>query len=325
MSKNRYLAEVQALYEWVERCRVMDDPLYIVDKLVPAEGLTLISGAPKRAYKTWFTKSLCLAAASGKPVGPFVPTNPEGVPTLLISQEGGAKASAGRFDKIQNGMDVTLSEIDKFHILHRTDFFLDTPSDVEDMLDLCRHLDIQLLALDPFSKLFKGDENSSQPVGAALRAIGEFNREGIGVILTHHLNKGGKDGVGGDIDDHLRGSSALAGAYDGHLALRHTKGRWIKLYTRFKDDEEKAWRIIWTISTEDNFARAEMVEADEEAEESQQVSHCLEVMRPDAEYTKRELGQLWGTENAETANIILALKNQNVIERSGTNQWRKTL
>jgi RecA-family ATPase len=103
--------------------------------------------------------------------------------------------------------------------------------------------------LDPLAQILSGDENSQEDIRKIVDAMkliqkaGETETtHGPAVALLCHLNKGNNEAA--DIDAQLRGSSALAGCYDAHLAIRGTKQK-LKLTVRAKEAEEMEFGLTW--------------------------------------------------------------------------------
>jgi hypothetical protein len=70
---------------------------------------------------------------------------------------------------------------------------IDLVDDLEGLLGFCERCELDLLILDPLSRLHSADENSAEklkPVLASVDTIRE--RRGVAVLLCHHDRKGGQ-------------------------------------------------------------------------------------------------------------------------------------
>jgi hypothetical protein len=313
------------LNNWARIARESADPEWLVDRLVPSQGFVLLSGAPKISLKTWFLKAVGLAVSTGNTVGPLVPVNKQGLNTLAILQEGALKPSGRRFDMLSKGMAIDIEQATKFYVGHRVkNLFLDDPTQVENLLDWCLDKEIQLLLLDPLAQVFRGDENSAQAIGKVMHAIKRFVDEKITVICSHHLSKNSND-VQRDIDADIRGSSALAGAYDAHLALRVSEGdRWLKMQCRYKDDEERGYNVVWHIDKDKADATLQMHEQDVENLDEPVLAHMSQVLIPGAMYTEGRLRKLWNCNDKIMLKTVDILVQQGILELVGSGKWAAT-
>jgi hypothetical protein len=87
----------------------------------------------------------------------------------------------------------------------------------------CRDNKIGLVVFDTLAKSMLGDEDSAENIGRVVRGVEEARSYGFSVLILHHLSKQQASLVGGnyDPDRDMRGSGALAGAYETHQAVRH--------------------------------------------------------------------------------------------------------
>ena len=325
MSEVKNPLEFPLLKDWVRMVRDSPDPEWLLDRLLPSQGFVLLSGAPKVSMKTWWAKAAGLAVASGLPIGPLKPVDTKGKPVLMIAQEGAPKPSGRRFDMLTKGVGLDIEKVDKFYMGHRVkNFFMDDPVQVDNMLDWCLDKEIELLILDPLAQIFRGDENSAQSMGKVMQAVKRFVDEKITVLVTHHLNKGGEDGMR-DIDADIRGSSALAGAYDAHLALRVSEGeRWIKMHTRYKDDENRSWNVAWHIDKEKADATLQMHEQDGEHFDEAMLEHMAMVLIPGATYTEGRLRKLWNCGDKIVLKTVDIFVQQGKLELMSSGKWSCT-
>lgn len=230
------------LKDWAQS--VQDDPApsWIVPDLIPADNLVLISGHPKDSKKTWLGMWLALRAATF------------GHKVCYIYREGARRPTLDRFHALILGLapcvppyEVLLNNI-YFH--HRGNFWLDDMEQVKNAVKFVKKNDIKLMFIDTFAKSVMSDENSSKDVGRAINATERLRDAGATVVLIHHLRKAGhalSNGTSGtpEPDKDLRGSSALAGAYETHLAVRAYQGECPILLVGGKEAEWRAFNYSY--------------------------------------------------------------------------------
>lgn len=212
--------EPEALNSWVERTLLDPEPQWIIPGFIPAQGLVVVAGRPKIAKKSWFAYLAAMSAASGKHVGPFKPQNRTNV--LFYSREGAPGPIAHRFKSIERGMGITMSDCSNMYFVQNGAFFLDEPAHIKRTLKFIEERQIGLVCIDTFARSFRGNENDARDVGAAMRGVERIRDAGAASLLVHHLGKTKQMAIGGepDPDAGLRGSSALAGAYDNIVSIQ---------------------------------------------------------------------------------------------------------
>lgn len=212
------------LGSWAESVESDDTPSFIIPKFLPADNLILLSGQPKDGRKTFFAMLTALIAATGKGVGPMKCERPVNV--LYIYREGARKPTLQRFKALCAGHGFPKpSAISSLFFHHRGNFWLDTGDWVSDVCAFIIEHKIGVVYIDTFAKSCQSDENSSRDMGVAVQQAEKLRDAGATVVLVHHLKKGspslsnGRSGFP-EPDKDLRGSSALAGAYETHWAVR---------------------------------------------------------------------------------------------------------
>lgn len=212
--------EPKALSLWVPEALASPDPDWILPGFLPAQGLVIVAGRPKIAKKSWFAYLAAMSAASGKHVGPFKP--PKRTNVLFYSREGAPGPIAHRFKSIERGMGITVDECTNMYFVQNGAFFLDEPAHIKRTLAFIEKNQIGLVCIDTFARSFRGNENDARDVGAAMRGVERIRDAGAASLLVHHLGKTKQVAIGGepDPDAGLRGSSALAGAYDNIVSIQ---------------------------------------------------------------------------------------------------------
>lgn len=229
---------------WAEEVRNDPTPTWIVPDLIPADNLILLSGHPKDAKKTWFAMFAALEAAK------------RGHKVLVVYREGARRPTLRRFETLCKNQDCFKNIF--FH--HRGSFWLDEGNYVQHAAKFISANKITLVIIDTFAKSMQSDENSSQHVGRAVQAAERLRNSGATVVLVHHLRKANHSLSNGDSgqpepDKDLRGSSALAGAYETHWAIRtyacgNEKEQTTYLLIGGKEIEWAAYSYDWTFKSE---------------------------------------------------------------------------
>lgn len=211
---------VQDLESWVEACLANPEPPWLIKGLIPRGGIALLSGRPKAAgQKSWLAQGLTLSLASGKALGPFQPDTPERVwyldresPPYFGAQRWRALQAGHHFPRMHGQIDMT----------HLGMFYLTN----DKMTDMAAEHVVKtkpaLVVIDTLAQSMIGSENDVEFTMAAMRGVSKIRDAGAAVLLVHHVKKAAFTTSGGkpDPDLDIRGSSAITGAYDMHLAVR---------------------------------------------------------------------------------------------------------
>jgi hypothetical protein len=212
-----------SLSTWAAEVREDEEPTFIIDGIIPTDSLVLLSGEPKESKKTWLAMKLALIANTtfGEPL--LVATRP--TPVLYIYREGARKPTLARFEALLAHLKINPEQLTDFYFHHRGGFFLDDADAIGEVVKFVLAKGIKLVVVDTFAKSCRADENSAKEMGMAVAQAEKLRGAGATVLLVHHLRKGGPALSAGkygspEPDKDLRGSTALAGAYEMHLAIR---------------------------------------------------------------------------------------------------------
>lgn len=197
-------------------------PEYVINEVVPV-GLTVMSGPPKKAYKS--LQAILYAAACaqwGVPALPIwmQPVNCTPAPSLLISYE----ADAGVINYILNHDCQIKTKPGAMYVAHKPfEFQLDDADKANQLLDYMDEKEPALVVLDTFRNTHSGDENDSSNVIRLLHPLVDWGHaHKAGILLVHHVNKPA-EGKDPSSFYNMRGSSALPGLADGLLTIEATK------------------------------------------------------------------------------------------------------
>lgn len=304
------------LWEWMES--VTGEQQWLIEKFLPADSNILLSGKAKLAYKSWWIFQLSLVVASGKTVGPFAPT--AAGPVLVLEAEGARVATKKRFEWLAKSSGVDLKTL-PIRFSHRKNILLDDPKWVKRIADLVVAEGVKLVVIDPWVMHMSGDENSTQDTARAMRAMVEFRKYGASCLFVHHLSKTQKD-WDRDVDEELRGSSALQGFYDLHIAIRNkrpTTGSFNDATFRFKDDEEAKYRIKWLIDKHEGTATFDLRSADDESLKLDLREEVLTMMMPLIEYAPSRIKDALEASLEEVEKVLVGLVKDGLVEQAGRN------
>lgn len=180
---------------------------WIVEGLIPAEGIIAISGAPA-SYKTWLVLDLAIKVAKGDILFDRFVVNQTGV--LIVDEENGERLLQNRFKKLQKTFDFPIYTISLggFKLLEET---------VKNITSFCKENSIKLVIFDSLVRIHSEDENDAIKMAKVFSWLKNFNKEGITVIFTHHNRK---QGIGrSNPSQEMRGSSDILASVDCHLAI----------------------------------------------------------------------------------------------------------
>lgn len=182
--------------------------LFIVDKLIPENGITVLSGHPGSS-KTWIELAIATAVANGEPLFGKFETQKGSV--LIVDEESGEMEYQRRIKLLKISEDIEIYLASQFGVK------LDNDESKKYLLSIIKENDIKLLILDPWISFHSKEENSSSEMQKVLGVLTEINRLGCSVMFIHHHKKDGiKKSSPGQA---LRGSSAFDGRVDSHIAI----------------------------------------------------------------------------------------------------------
>lgn len=187
-------------------------PDWLVRDLWASRAVGCLGAAPKTG-KTWLTLEMAVAVASGtRALGHLEVPRPGRV--LVHCAQDGPDDIRHRVAGLCSARNLDFDKLDLC--------WLDAPNIALDdlgwqtrLLRTVQHNRPVLVVLDPFVRMFHGDENSAADVSRTLSFLRALQRDhGTAVLLVHHVRKGGD--VGGAA---LRGSGDLHAWGDSNLYL----------------------------------------------------------------------------------------------------------
>lgn len=221
-----------------------ENTVWTVEKLVPSQGITAISGAPA-AYKTWFTLDMALKIASGDILFDKFTTEKSGV--LFIDEENGERLLQQRFKKLNKNFELPI------YFLSLMGFQLSKDM-VSNIIKIAKEKDIKVIIFDSLVRIHGADENDATKMAGVFKHIKELNKEGLTVIFTHHNRKQGF--FKGSPSQNMRGSSDILASVDCHLALeKRQKEEFITInQTKLRQEQEIKPFKLGIISDENSFS-----------------------------------------------------------------------
>lgn len=192
---------------------------WLIEGLWGSESVGFVGGKPK-VWKTWLVLEMAIAVATGKPcLGIYAVPSP-GKVLLFLAEDEGSQVRA-RLQALCHARGVVLNDLD-VHFITASRLELNRQNDFERLESVIKSLQPKLLVLDPFVRVFSGDEDDSGHVSRVLGRLRQLQREHrVAVGVVHHFKKG-KNESGGDA---LRGSSDMFAWADSALFLRRQADR----------------------------------------------------------------------------------------------------
>lgn len=189
----------------------ISDQEWVVDKLIPNEGITIISGAPK-SFKSWIALHIALCVENNEKVFGKYQATPSGV--LIIDEENHLRITKQRMKML--GM-TEESESDMI-LLNQNGFSASDLFHVIAISELCKDLEIKLVIMDSLVRIHNTDENSSRDMAELFENIKYLCKCGITVIVLHHERKEGM--YKSSAQSRMRGSSDISAVVDSHISVK---------------------------------------------------------------------------------------------------------
>lgn len=185
---------------------------FIVEDLIP-EGISVLAGNPS-SCKTFLLLEIARCVSSNKDLFGKFPTKE--TRCLFLDEESPLNEIKRRWSKY----DVPPCVLTDF--LSLSGFRIDNPMARESLLKVCKEKGYKLLIMDSLRDIHQYEENNSLQVQNLINHFKEFQKEGISLLISHHLRKevpfGSKEP-----SQILRGSSALLGGIDCLISLNTIK------------------------------------------------------------------------------------------------------
>jgi len=220
------------------------DTEWLIEPLVPAGGITVISGDPA-SFKTWFVLELGLALAEGSILFDKFITNQGSV--LIVDEENGKRLLQKRFAKLRKEYQVPI------YLLSYKDIRV-TESTVGRLINFSKANGVRLVIFDSLIRIHNADENSAREMAGVFKTLRQFSKAGIAVLFTHHNRKRGF--LKSSPSQSMRGSSDILASVDCHLSVQRKNEELIIDQTKLRQEEEmKPFKL--NIISDDDIVRLE--------------------------------------------------------------------
>jgi len=184
-------------------------PLWMVDKLIPAEAITIISGAPK-SYKSFISLYLALCISQGKKAFEQYDCKKNGI--VIVDEENHERFIKERVEKLGAIENLGISFISQKR------FSLTNEDHIGGLMDICDERDAKVIILDSLVRLHDLEENSSKDIAKVFANVKVLCENGFTVIILHHERKEGA--YNSSAQTRMRGSSDISAAVDSHIAIK---------------------------------------------------------------------------------------------------------
>lgn len=199
------------------------DQEYIVDRLIPASSITILSGQ-SRSFKTYTLLEIALAAAKGEPLFGQFSTQKTGV--LIIDEENGERLMQKRLKQLHavENLPIYISSFGGFQL---------DDSHIEQVLSFCSENNIGLVIIDALIRVHSADENSARDMSKVFQKLRSFTKQDVAILVTQHHRKMGTMSMGAG--NEMRGSSDILAAVDSHVGVARKE----KFYLTFTQEKQR--------------------------------------------------------------------------------------
>jgi len=182
---------------------------WVVERLIPHEGITIISGAPA-SYKTWLLLQMAIDISEGNSfLNQF---QCEKNKVLIIDEENHLRLIRDRLKLL--GADENLP----IYFLSQTGFLVSDQGLVDRVLEICQEKEIDVIFIDSLVRINNAEENDASQMSEVFKCIRQLCQNGKTVVITHHEKKEGVIKI--SAQNRLRGSSDILASVDAHIAVK---------------------------------------------------------------------------------------------------------
>lgn len=223
---------------------------WLIDKLVPLQGITIISGAPA-TYKTWLLMQMAINITESSLFLNKFQCTKSGI--LVIDEE-----NQLRLIKKRMGL-LHFKAGRPIHYLSQEDFSALDLDLINEVIVFCDENELDTIFIDSLVRVSNTDENGAQEMAKVFKGIKKFCKAGKTVIITHHGRKAAANRSASSADS-LRGSSDILAAVDCHLAIKRSvedKNKLTMEQPKLRTDEETEPFTIEVLKEDDGNIRFE--------------------------------------------------------------------
>jgi len=183
------------------------DTQWLVEKLIPHEAVTIISGSP-RSYKTFVALDIAIKIASGEKL--FNKFNTKQSSVLILDEENHPRILKQRAEILSQKTNLPI------FFSSKKNFLLNEKS-TREVIRFSKEKDIKLVIFDSLICIHDSDENMASEMRKVMKNFKEITNHGISAIVLHHHRKKGNSSSSASQD--MRGSSDILAQVDVHLAV----------------------------------------------------------------------------------------------------------
>ncbi len=214
----------------------LEPPGWLVDRLIPRVGTTLLVGAP-RSGKSRLATSLAVHVGGG---APFAGRSVDRGPVVYLILEHAMSITRDNFTKAARAIGVDVRDALPVHLLARQRWLLDISEHVDWLREELDRLGAVLVVIDSLRPATTIDESRSNETRDVFRACDALAGGRRAVVLLHHTGKDGRPRGSTDVEaasgsvievKRARGSDLLA------LTLNHHGAPESRCALRWSDDD----------------------------------------------------------------------------------------
>lgn len=180
---------------------------WLVEKLIPKEGLVALSGIPG-SFKSYLTNWLALKVATGENFFTF-PTEKAAV--LFIDRENPNYLIQKRFKSLSEETNLPIYWLN-------LEFRIGNENHITAVIEAIEQHNIKLVIIDSLIRIHSENENESSGMSKVFQQLKRIQDKGASVLFLHHHKK-----TGGMVTinqaESLRGSSDIIAAVDSHIRI----------------------------------------------------------------------------------------------------------
>lgn len=180
---------------------------FLVENLIPQNGITIISGQPG-CGKSWIALHIMKCITSKKNVFEKFKTKCGSV--LLVDGE------TGKMEIWRRVKAMKFRANKKIYIASEEEIKIDSSSGLKKIIRFVEREKISLVVFDPFISMHSAEENTASEMQKVVDSLRKIQTKTTILIIHHHRKN--EDSHNPSL--HIRGSSAINGAIDSHIEVK---------------------------------------------------------------------------------------------------------
>jgi len=192
---------------------------WLVEKLIPKAGITVLSGAPV-SFKTWLMLHIAECVALGnKTFGRF---ETQKANVLVVDEESGWRLIKTRMQILQANPNTNV------YFSSKLGFKVDRAGQMDSLLMFVEEYQIGLVCFDSLVRFHSKEENAANQMAEVFESFNKLTKKEVTALILHHHRKETGAHIG---TQSMRGSSDILAAVDSHLMTQ-------------RRDNEKSLKVI---------------------------------------------------------------------------------